>query len=213
MLKSFLLVASIGAISAAASAQTSFYGGDADLVDGMSSYATNCLAFDDFSFGSTATVTDLSGNFLYNGSNLQGLYYEIRSGMSAGNGGTLVASGTIAASKVDTDADAFGFNIFTISGSVSGVTLAAGAYHLGLAALDSVSGAYLATTSGANGYGSPIHNGNSFSYRPDAGAFYSDSVGYYDYSIGVNTQAVPEPASLAALGLGGLALLRRRKSA
>ncbi|RYG26570.1 PEP-CTERM sorting domain-containing protein [bacterium] len=41
----------------------------------------------------------------------------------------------------------------------------------------------------------------------------SDSANAVDAeNYGVNVQAVPEPTSMAALGLGALALLRRRKS-
>lgn len=64
-----------------------------------------------------------------------------------------------------------------------------------------------------------LHDSNSFSpdgnasirftYRGVTGASYDSGV--VDYSV--NVTAVPEPATMSILALGGLALLRRRKKA
>ena len=79
-----------------AKAQTAFYGGD---FDGRGRFAgqvngTTFIDFriyDDFTVSAPTTVTGVFGNFL-DSSSIHGaqLYWEIRSGVSEGNGGTIV---------------------------------------------------------------------------------------------------------------------------
>ena len=84
--------------------------------------------------------------------------------MSAGNGGTLVASGTGAATQTATGFSAYGYNEYTIQVSGLSVTLGPGTYWLTVCPLGA--GTYQSfndTTSGDNTIGQPPGNdGNSF---------------------------------------------------
>ena len=125
--------------------------------------------YDDFIVpaGQTWSVTGLFGNFAMD-STTSSAYWEIRSGVAAGIGGTLLDSGTSRATQVDTGKSLFGFvEISTVSVSgLSGIALPGGAagttYWLTIAPVVS-DFAYITTTNGANAIGNPAGNdGNSY---------------------------------------------------
>jgi hypothetical protein len=154
--------------------------------------------------------------------------WQIRSGVSANNGGTLVASGdgTDNFSPTGRDSTVFG-PLFPstpeYTNEVDGlsVTLGAGTYWLSVApdtdgAIDAYW--YASTTSGANAIGTPPGNdGNSFFTSNATGDFFTptgdlEGPGNWDYSLGVVgtatplATAAPEP-SVVALAMGaGLSL-------
>jgi len=205
----------VAGFASAASAQ--FYGGDPDLVNGLAAEFNTAVGdayvFDDFNHGGGA-ITDIYGNF-FSSTTITGYMYEIRSGISNGFGGTLHASGNTdgAYSKTLNGFNAFGFLGYTIAADIPDVNLAAGTYHIALSEKGNGAGrAFVQTTSGANGVGSPIGNGNAYFHSGSFGVTYgrvSDQLGFdADFSYGVNV--IPAPASLALLGLGGLVARRRR---
>lgn len=207
----------IAGFAVAANAQTIFYGGDPDLVNGLSAeFNTNvgdAYTFDDFDHPG-GTVVSIFGNYFADYTPV-GYEYEIRQGMSTGNGGTLVASGSTdgAFTWAPNGFDAFGFRGFRMDADIADVNLPAGTYHIALSPRGQGSGrSFVQTTSGANSIGSPIGNGNAFFHSSTFGVNYGnvrDQLGFdADFSYGV---VVPAPASLALLGLGGLAAARRRR--
>jgi len=230
-MKKILFIALV-AVAGAANAQTLFYGGDADGRDAMQSQVggsgtAKAVIYDDFTITTTSLITGVFGNFVEAGATSTTGWYEIRSGMSAGNGGTVVSSNAAALPVVQTaysgaNGTLNNLTVHTYTIAVA-VTLAPGTYWLGIALDRTAAGAgqsFVATTGGANGVGTPLHNGNSFvndptnslSFYPTNGANYEGG-GTWDVSYGVRGAAVPEPATMAALGLGVAALLRRRKKA
>ena len=201
-------------ITAAAHAQTAWYNGDPDLVNGrpaeFNTLATDAYVFEDFNFGG-GTITDIWGNYFWS-SNITGFMYEIRSNMSNGFGGTLHASGNTngAYTMAPNGFDFSWIDGYTLSADIPDITLGAGTYMLALSPIgDGTGNGFVQTTSGTNGIGSPIDNdlnwyhtsyyGNGFTYQQMLGT---------DYSYGVN---VPTPASVALLGLGGLIATHRRR--
>jgi len=207
-------ILAIAGLATAASAQ--WYGGDANRVNGLSAESNTGLGdtftFDDFNHGG-GTITDIFGNF-YSSTTITGYIYEIRSGVSNGFGGTLHASGNTdgAFSKVPNGWNDFGFTGYTISADIPDVNLAAGTYFLALSEVGNGGGrAFVQTTSGANGVGTPLNNDNSFFnssfFGINFGPAHDQLGGSADFSYGVN---VPAPASVALLGLGALVARRRR---
>ena len=205
-----------------------FYGGDFDGLNSLASeentIVPQAMTYDNFTVGATGwTVNSLGGIFTVQGT-FTTARYEIRQGMSAGNGGTLLQSGLFSVSSVDIG-DAFGLDLRDYNGSsFAPFFLAAGNYHLGISLVSAVQGqgrAFVATTSGANGVGGPLNDYNSFfnsaffgaTFQPTNTTVNSQADHDFAYRIGgeFGTEAVPEPGTLALAGLGLAAYLRRRK--
>ena len=210
MMKTVTLLVAAG-LATAASAQ--WYNGDADRTNGLAAEFNtdvgDAYVFEDFDFAG-GTITDIFGNY-YISTTVTGYMYEIRSGMSNGFGGNLLASGnTDGAFSVSPNGwDDFGFTGYTLAADIDDLTLAAGTYMVALSPIGNGSGrAFVQTTSGANGYGTPNDNNLNWFFSNTFGANYIENYQGADFSYGVN---IPAPASVALLGLGGLAATRRRR--
>lgn len=221
-----LLILGLACVAGAAQAGQLFYGGDFDGRNGLRSQeggnVSDSRVYDNFMLGSSSNITDVYGNFLdsTNGGS-SSAFWEIRTGVSLGNGGTVVAGGVMgAATTKATGRSGFGLNEYTYDIKVSGVTLNAGTmYWLTVApdmtGLGSVN-IFLSTTGGANGVGGPLGDGNSYWDSTTFGKSFANpgdalGAGTWDFSLGVNGSPVPEPATFAVLGLGALALIKRRR--
>jgi len=228
-MKKILLFALV-AVAGAANAQTIFYGGDSDGRDGIADQSggsvSDAYSYDNFNMVGT-TVTGLFANMVESGTAVATqAKYIIRTGVANGVQGTVVASGAGAVSRVATGRSVLGFQEFTYTMSGLNIALTNGTMYWFALALDKTGQggqSFVTTTDGANGttnpnaIGTPIHDGRSFLDWQSAGFNMYDIAGpdlegggKWDLSQGVIAQAVPEPATMAALGLGVAALLRRR---
>ena len=200
-----------------------FYGGDPSAVNGFSDeYNTNVTDsyfFDDFKHNG-GNITALYGDWIsdFDGSLVTGYQYEIRSGMSANDGGTLVASGDTGGAW-SYDPTGFGYfsrTAYRLYADIADITLPAGTYHMALRPKGSGSGfgqAFVLAAGGAQAVGDPIGNGNGYFHSGYFGYNYepADNVfgaGPWDGVYGV---VVPAPSALALIGLGGLVAVRRRR--
>jgi hypothetical protein len=212
---SLLMLICNGAFPAAA--DTLWYNGDfsgiGNLDNGINTVIGNSLVYDDFMVtGGGWVVTSVWSNNLMSYSTTQASW-EIRSGMSDGNGGTLVASGTGPATQTLTGRQ-YSVPEYTIQVSGLNVSLAPGTYWLNVSPIASGSGgSYNSMTSGANAIGQPAGNdGNSLWTSVHYGyPGYTARYGGYDFSMGVGGTAVPLPGSVWFLGSGlmGLGAWRR----
>ncbi len=226
MKRFYLLAVMLLVFACAARADTIlWYNGDFDgrngLANEINTLVPDSRVYDDFIVPSGGwTIGTVWSNDL-SSIRASSAYWEIRSGVSAGNGGTLVASGTSSATQTLTGRSAFGFSEYTIEVSGLNIPLATGTYWLTVAPIDSGLGrSFVSTTSGLNAVGNPPGNdGLSFFDSTFFGTNFelaSDEPGQpnpADYSMGVGTSgapAVPEPCTLALFGLGAFGLLRRR---
>ncbi len=217
-----VLIASAGHVQAA----VIWFNGDPDLVNGLSNELNSSISdskvYDDFNVTSAVTVTDLfSNNFM--SFFTSSAAWEIRSSVSVGNGGTLIAFGTGAATQTQNGFNAFGHTGYRIRVSGLSITLSPGTYWLAVTPIGTGIGrSYVSSTSGANAFGTPPgNNKNAFFYSTYYNANFdptSNEGQPYDFSMGVvtaSTSAVPEPSSLAIFGVGayvaGIGAVRRRR--
>lgn len=201
------------------------YAGGSGTVNEQSTDEGPAYVYDDFTVTAAGgwTVQRIWSN---DDMSLQGItsaVWSIRSGMPSGGGGTVIASGTSAATQTATGRTSWwGFPEYTITVSGLNINLSPGTYWLSVSPLvgnDPLSNgyydSYVSQTSGLNAVGTPAGNdGNSFEYDPAAGINYSPDRFNEDYSMGVAGVAVaPEPScvALAALAAMTLYLWQRRK--
>jgi hypothetical protein len=174
--------------------------------------SSNSQVFDDFIAGGNWTVNAVFSDNLLS-TIVTGALWEIRTGCSPGNEGTLVASGSTATPMVTaTGRSGFGYTEYMVEVSGLNLALVAGTrYWLNVTPIGNSTGRSLnTTTSGTNCVGTPCGNDGMSWFRPGVG------FSPLDFSMGVIGQSVPEPATWALLG-GSLGMLlvaarRRRRS-
>ena len=219
-----LVAAAILCGQSAQGASVLWYNGDLDGRDALANQtgAPDGLIYDDFIVptGSTFTITGVfSNNLMLAPSAASSATWEIRSDVSSGNGGNLLANGDGADTVTATGRSlTFGgqqVQEFTNLVQVPTITLSAGTYWLAVAPDVSDQNSFITTTSGLNAVGTPPGNdGNSFLSSAFFGLSFVpvsdpsiEGPGTWDFSMGVigtsTTVAVPEPSSLI-LGLVGL---------
>ncbi|MDB5325386.1 MAG: hypothetical protein JWM57_955 [Phycisphaerales bacterium] len=219
MKRSSMVWAAVGVVMGAAvswaGAATLFYGGDPRFPGGAANQNNTTSTrhftyrvYDDFQVATpgwhvTSLFANLGGDVPSNEA-VQSASYEIRTGMSENNLGTLVAGGTVPATLVYQGASTNSFNLFRLQADLTApFDLSPGSYWLTLVpnTNDTSGQLYLRDSNLGNGTGSPLRNGNSFTYSqfyffpttPPTGP----NGGTGDYSLGI-AGSVPEPA------LGGI---------
>jgi hypothetical protein len=208
-----------------------WYNGDFNDVNGLANerntLITQAAVYDDFNVTAplgwhvTAVFSD---NLFSFGLPITGADWEIRTGISEGNAGILVASGTTN-SPVVTATGRSGFGFIEYMVEVTGLNvflpmLSSGQhYWLNVTPIGNGTGrSFNSTTSGANCVGTPCGNdGNSFFNSTTFGTFFQGP-GVNDFSNGVIGTVVPEPPPWAMMAMGAVVLigvqrLRRRKKA
>ena len=151
-----------------------WYNGDFDFVDGLANEQDTFAQgyshiYDDFNVPDSDgwNVTSVFSHDLISTSVI-GATWEIRSGVSNGNGGTVVASGTTVTPVITpTGNNAFGFDEFQVEVTGLNVNLDGNGatYFLNVTPIGSLDGgrSFDSTTSGANCIGTPCgNNSNSF---------------------------------------------------
>jgi hypothetical protein len=169
-----------------------------------------------------STSIPVGGLFTNNLSQLSpsSAYWEIRSGVSEGNGGSLIASGTGSGSnfmQTPTGRHGFGFTEYQDEVTNLSVDLPAGTYWFAVVpqALNQAGRSFNSNTIGANRIGTEVENqqffnssffGANFTNANNEGVFPS-------FSSGVLVNFVPEPSSFILLSSGfmGVAFAARRK--
>jgi len=228
-----LLLASM-VLSVVASGHAQFFGGYAD---GLSSVPTGKntfgpalrMVYDDFTFDLPGNIIQFRMIGLNNTIAPVGMQWEIRTGVSAGNGGTLLVSGyalngTFGPLPLDGSAGTpppgtppagIGAYGYYDSGPSIPIHLDPGTYWIGLAPIQQAGTFDVTTTQGLGGIGHPLNNGNAFYF--DSSDPQADFVSMGDQDFGlqiytdVPTVVAPEPSVLALTGLAVLGLILRRK--
>ena len=174
-----------------------WYNGDFNGVNGLANEMNTLVGqssiYDNFIVpGPGWHITSIFSDNLLN-TNVTGATWEIRSGVTEGNGGTVVASGTTTTPVVTpTGRSGFGFTEFMVEITGLSVDLAPGTYWLNVTPVGDGSGrSFDSDTSGTNCVGLPCGNDdNAFINSSDFGFVFhntsSGDVGQPDFSMGVN---------------------------
>jgi PEP-CTERM motif len=211
-------------------AQILFFNGMPDGFNSLSSDQNTAvgqsMVYDDFVVtGSTWHVTDLFGYFEFaNDVSTSSAAWEIRTGVTVGDGGTLVASGTGATTPFDTGNPLFSGELYLVDIGGLSLDLAPGTYWMGIANIGSGSGqTFVATTDGSSGAVNATLDQMGFFTSSTFGADFANSNdwidGQDDFAYGAlgTTGPVPEPSTMALMatglvGLAGAARRRRRRA-
>lgn len=189
-------------------------GGAADEITSNIGYYR---AYDDFSIsGPMWHVTSIWCNNAMSIPGITQASWEIRSGMAPGNGGTIIASGSAAATLTPTGRFINLVPEYTVSLSGLNLFLTPGTYWLNVSPLvgsDPLTGgslgSYTSFTTGANAIGTPPGNNANglLDWTGSSNPFLA--IGF-DLSMGVAGTVVPEPsmAWLVLMGSGFLVCLR-----
>jgi len=154
--------------------------------------------------------------------------WEIRSGVSEGDGGTLLFSGTSTPTVTDTGLSGFGYEDYQVEVTGLSIFLSPGTYWMsvvpvclddGDSACLSPNRSFNANTDGTNAIGTPEPVDLSFFNSSYFGVNFGNATEQYsdltEFSSGVlgDPASTPEPGSLALLGAGLLLLagVRRRR--
>jgi hypothetical protein len=213
MKKSLLVVCTLISLlicagSLPVAAATLWCNGDLDYVRGLANEIntsiTQAAVYDNFIVPSGDwTINIVWSNNVMIVTGITSASWEICSGVSAGNGGILEASGTGAATQTATGLSLSGFTEYTIQVAGLNFILGPGTYWLNVCPIDSGAGrSFNSTTVGANAIGQPAgNNGISFFGSTHFGSVFvptSVELGYAaDFSMGVGN--VPLPPSLLRL--------------
>jgi len=208
-----------------------WYNGDLNHVNGLANERDSSLGIGQFAHvfgdfvvptGQMWNVTGLYSNNYDSMTGVNSVEWSIRQGITDGNGGTLIASGTAGPGNFQVifhNAGDFGYTEYSVNAfNLSGITLTAGTYFLNVTPIGSGNGrSFVSDTSGTGCIGNPCGNtSNSFFDSNFFGANYQPTSAQGqpgDFSMGVQG-TIPEPATWALLGLGTLLVaVRRRRSA
>lgn len=217
-----------GSVHAQLFGSPGFFGG---VADGVTSRPTGKntfgpalrIVYDDFTFTLPGNINGFEMIGRDNTGAPVAMYYEIRTGMSEGNGGTLLFSGTTPSAAagdlpldgaLGTPPPGTGAYRWYDAGPSPSIHLEPGTYWIGLAPLQQFGSFDVASTQGLLGVGLPINNGNAFYFDSSDPAANYVSLGDLDFGLRVATDAavVPEPAGVAWFSLAavGFCLGRRR---
>ena len=221
------------AAPSSAAAQTLFYNGNWNLTDGQTSATNtgnaNAIIFENFVVGGLGwNVTGLFGEFHQKGALWTTANWEIRTGITAGNAGTLVASGIGPTTNAATGRALGAFTEYRATISGLNLLFAPGTYWLGLAPVGASTAAgndiYLSYTAGVNGVNSVLDGDffvRSVVHNYQEPAAFSN----VNFALGVlgtvvtqqqpPSSSVPEPSSLALMFAGSAVLAgvaRRRRT-
>lgn len=231
-----LLVAAAALAAPARADVTLWYNGNYDGRDSQTNSqlsSTNySYVYDDFvvPVGQSWTINRVwSNDQMTNPGITTRAFWEIRQGVSSGNGGTVVAGGVIGTATQVATGRSDVYPEYTVQVAGLNVSLQAGTYFLTVAPLvPNGTAAYIDTTSGSGAVGTPPgNNGNSFAFSPPSAGNLNwvptSSLGLngsapWDFSEGVagsfTGAGVPEPSVLTLsglLGAGALAVARYRR--
>lgn len=196
MIKRICALACVTLVAAASQAAVIWYGGDFDgrnaAPNEINGLLNDARTYDDFTLSSPATLASVWSNNLFDSFTATTAQVEIRTGVSQGNGGTVVFSGTFAASVAPTGRSGFGMDEMQVRVSGLNVALGAGTYYLSVTPVGNGAGRVFASTAaGANGVGMPLANGNSFVNSPDLLMNFESTTylgpGNWDFSMGVES--------------------------
>jgi autotransporter-associated beta strand protein len=182
-----------------------WYNGDFNGVDRLANEQNTIVSqasvYDDFIVpaGQMWNVTAVFSDNLLN-TVVTGASWEIRSGVSEGNGGTLIAFGTTGAPTVTpTGRSGFGFTEFMVQVNGLNIFLNPGTYWLNVTPIGNGTGRSLnSTTSGMNAVGQPPGNDmNAFFNSTFFGTNFTSTANEgqpFDYSMGVIGAGPPQPS-------------------